>query len=1851
MQKQRGVYFSCILRLSLLLVLAGCNPAEKATEPANQEVDWKEYVSSNTSGLVSRESKIIVRFVNDVVTEERLAKPAQDIIEFMPKIDGTALFNTKRQIVFSPSEKLKSGQRYQAVLRTASLIGLPPEPGVYKFDFQVTKQDFEINMAGLLSSPADDTEMVLNGTLSTADWEDAKLIEKILTATYLNQDAPIAWEHSPDGKNHSFSISAIKRQERKAKVFLKWDGAPIGVVSQGRHDVVVPAADVFKVVNVRAVQEDRQYVRIEFSDNIDRQQDLRGLVQLSTPGYNIRAERNLIKIYSQDTLLGNVVVTINEGVTNIRGKKLRDRVEKTVHFSSQKPQVRFAGQGVILPENEILSIPFEAVNVKAVQVTAFRIYESNIAQFLQTNKLDGQHELRRVGRYLWRKTISLGTPEANKWNRYSLDATELVRENPGGLFRLALSINRGNSIYSCSDEANNVPIVKETPYVNYQDLHVKENSGWDFAENYYGNTSQVSWNDRHDPCNDAYYVHGKGVQAARNFLGSNIGIVAKKDSNGKLHLAATDIRTAEPMAQVELEIKNFQDRTIGLVSTDQEGFAEVELGEVPFYLVARTDSEIGYLKLNQGSALPISHFDVGGSRMKEGVKGSIYGERGVWRPGDDIYLTFVLQDKNDRIPADHPVTMHLYNPKGQLIQSVTNAKPVGDFYAFQHQTPEDGLTGNWTAKALVGGRVFTKSLKVETVIPNRLKVELDFGTEVLRKSEKPLQGNLFSEWLHGATASELKVDVAVRMRPVPTRFDRFRDFMFDDPVREFRGERQVIFEGNLDKTGHAEFEAELEHSLDIPGVLSAVFTSRVFEEGGAFSTSQSSFPYYPFENYVGIKVPKGDQTRGMLLTDTEHSVEIASVNSRGEPISLSNVQVTLYKVNWKWWWDNSGESLAQYSTASHSQMIHQGTISTFDGRGLWKFDIKYPQWGRYLIRACDQEGKHCTGKVIYVDWPGWAGRAQEEGGAGANVLSFFSDKPEYTVGETAIVQLPETAEGRALVSIENGSKVLQQRWLELTGERTSFDLRVTADMSPNVYVSVTLLQPHKDKQNDRPIRLYGSIPIRVQNPDTRLEPVLLAAEEWEPNTTVDVEVYEKAGKEMVYTLAVVDEGLLGLTGFKTPDLHGYFYRKEALGVSTWDVFDYVAGAYGGELERLLALGGDEDLLGDEDVTEDQKRFPPVVRFLGPFRLSSGERQRHAVDIPQYIGAVRLMLVAGEDAAYGKTAKSVFVREALSILPTLPRVLGPEEAFTVPVSVFAMKPEVRDVTLRVAATEQFEVVGNDTLTLSFEEPGEQLAFLNLRVREGMGKGTLRFLATSGQVQTESEIHIDIRSPNPRTLRQLQKEIAPGDEWFHEIVPHGIPNSNVVKLEVSAVRPLNLEHRLQYLIRYPHGCVEQVTSSVFPQLYLSHLVKLDEEQKAQIEKNINAAITRLRSFQNSAGAFMYWPGGNRNDWATNYAGHFLLEAEKAGYHVPSEMKSLWLGYQTEVAQSWITGTGRSVLDQAYRLYTLALANKPDLGAMNRLREGTALQSAARHQLAAAYSLAGSPDASADLLAQQELVISEYKTEGQTFGSQLRDKAIILSSLAAIGQRETAEPWADEISKALSADKWHSTQTVAYCLLAMAKITNVDAPNGTPPFEYRIGSGMMVKEELTSPVLITELSDFPEQGETIKVRNKGDRVLYVTVLSEGIPKPGAEVASSQGLAMDVTYTDVEGKPIDIVSLGQSADFVAEVQVRNTSERDLENVALAQIFPSGWEIRNTRFEGDDHQVDQAFDYQDYRDDRVYTYFGLKSGEVKRVNVFLNPAYLGRYYLPAASVEAMYDATKHARIKGQWVEVVPSKP
>ena len=1811
-----------------------------------------EFVSSYTAGVISSGSSIRIILSNDAVDQSLVGKESSvKLFSFKPAVDGKVIWVDSRTVEFKPSARLTSGQVYELDFHLSRVVDVPKDLATFHYSFRVIPQNFEIAVENVVPYVKTDlTRQKVEGMLGTADYAENESIEKILQAQQDGKILSVTWAHASDGKQHAFTIEDVARKDNATVVKITLDGEALGIDQRMDQEVAIPALGDFTITNVKVDQGFSQALVIQFSDPLNEKQNLNGLVLiegLSSLEYEIKD--NEVRVYPPVRQTGTKTLHVEAGVRNILEYRMNEKSSFEILFEQVKPAVRFVGKGSILPSTDGLIMPFEAVSLKAVDVTILKIYEKNILQFLQINDINGNSQLRRVGKPVLKKMVSLensALTDLGKWNRFTLDLATLINTEPGAIYQVRIDFKKSYLSYVCGGATADGSVSNEMTGFETESFDYgadEENSYWDSYEEYYYD-EDYNWEERDNPCHSSYYRNGRSIK--QNVIASDLGLVAKRGSDGQTVIFVNDLRTTEPLSGIQLELYDFQQQVIATSTTGSDGKAIIQSKQTPFVLLAKNRNQRGYLKLNDGESLSVSNFDVGGEHVEKGIKGFLYGERGVWRPGDSLYLTFLLEDKLKLLPENHPVVFELQNPQGQVTNRLVRSGAENGFYKFATSTSPDDPTGNWVGRVKVGGTEFTKPLKIETVKPNRLKIKLDFGEEKLTAANNNISGSLQVNWLHGAPGKNLKAEFEVMLTKAETRFDRYPDYAFDDPTIDFTGEVQPIFEGYTDDDGRAIVNASLSISESAPGKLNAVFRGKVFEESGNFSIDRFSISYYPYTSFAGLRLPKGDR-RGMLLTDTLQRAEVVTVDADGNPVSRSNIEMSLYKLEWRWWWDNSGAN-ANYMSGQYRRPIKTGRIQTVNGKGSWDFRVDYPEWGRFLVKAYDPVSGHTTAKIVYIDWPGWAGRSRGNT-QGATMLSFSTDKPLYNIGEKANVVIPGSGQGRALLSVESGSRVIQSFWVETQKGDNQFSFDITPEMTPNVFIHVTLLQPHSQTANDLPIRLYGVIPIMVEDPKTHLEPEIQMPDVLEPGEEVVIKVSEKNGRDMTYTLAIVDEGLLDLTKFTTPDAWQRFYAREALGVKTWDLYDQVMGAFGGRVERLLSIGGDGELQGKEDDSK-ANRFKPVVKFFGPISLD-GRSNEHRFIMPQYIGSVKTMLVAGYNGAYGKTDKATPVRKPLMVLATLPRVLGPEESLKLPITIFSMESGITDVNVNVNVTGPLSLPNGSSKKVTMNGATDLTTDFELVVKSETGMAKVEVSVSSGSYKATDVIDIEIRNPNPRVTRVQNTFVEAGKSWTAPIAPIGINGTNSATLEVSSLPPVNLGQRLRYLLNYPYGCIEQTTSSVFPQLYLSSVMTLNETAKEKTQRNIKAGIERLRLFVNRDGGFSYWPGNEDSDsWGSTYAGHFLIEASAQGYFVPGDMLNRWKKYQRERAQSWRWGREyvRDEITQAYRLYTLALAGNPELSAMNRLREMNGMSVTAKWMLAAAYVKAGQPEAAKKLVENLPVSVKPYQEMAYSYGSDLRDKAIILETLLLLNERVRGFEILKDISASLSnSNSWMSTQDVAWCLKSVGTFASMEK-KGDIKFSYSY-NGNQVSASTELPVAQLELKADQFKSMPLQFTNSGAGSLYVNVILSGTPAHGMEENEESNLKMVIAYSDTKGNTINPTQLEQGQEFIASVTVSNPGLRGVyKNLALNHIFPSGWEINNLRLDdAEDSLLGDIPTYQDIRDDRVYTYFDLAPNQRKTFNVLLTASYAGSYYMPAVSCEAMYDRGIYTRLKGQEVEVI----
>ncbi len=1850
--------------LALLLFAPACHQERVARKIAGSVAS---YVYAFTSGTISKMSPIRIQFTTALIGADRIGTPVEGgVLSFSPSINGHAIWENENTIRIEPSSGLKSGTSYVGTVRLKRLFrNVPEDAEEFEFGFRTRELYYEVKINGIQTENRNDlTKQTLQGYVTTSDEVTDESLEKILSVSQSGAELTTEWQHQLDDNRHNFSIKGIRRNESPNELQLHWDGRPIAVNIRGGKTLKIPALGDFIVMDAQVIQEEETYILVNFSDPLLEQQDLRGLITLSNYSGSLRflVEGNSLMIYPSSRVNGSHILNISGGVRNSNGISLKDPAVWNLVFEDVKPQVRLLGRGVVMPGNDGIIFPFEAINLNYVDVEIFKIYNNNILQFLQVNELDGGYEMERVGRIVLQKKVALKDVNPNasvqNWTRYGLDLGQLIQADKNALYQVRVCFKPGYSNYNCKESGENTETNMEL--VNDDTNRSPEDEPESYYDNYYGyggSWRNYQWENRENPCFNEYYNSDHFVR--RNVFSSDLGMIAKKGSDGSISVIVSDLKTTQPRPDIKVEFFDYQQQLIATATTNNEGIATAPLSRKAFVVVATSKDHKGYLPLSDGSTLSMSRFDVTGVAPQKGLKGYLYGERGVWRPGDSLYLNFVLEDKSQKLPPNHPVTFELYDPRGALFYKTTSTRNVRNVYPFRFSTHDDSPTGKWRAVVKSGGATFTEYLKIETIKPNRLKILFDLGKKELRAADNNLSGKLQVAWLHGAPARNLRTKIEAEMAALPTAFKNYREFKFDDPGRAFDADPQVIFDGQVDDNGNATVQADLQNTRESPGKLRVNFKLRAFEPGGDFSSDFFSMDYSPYTSYAGVNLPTNKWGDKRFDIGKEGNVNFAVVDEDGKPVANRKVEAWLYRVDWSWWWDVE-DSYARFNNNSNLDERMSTTLTTGpDGKVSWK--VKVDDWGRFYVRIHDPESGHYAGDFFYAGYPWYDDENFDQSRNQAAMIAIGANKDRYATGETVELSIPAIQEGKVLISLESGNKVIATYWTNANAGK--FRFVTTAEMAPTVYANVSIIQPHHQQNNDLPIRLYGVVPINVEDPKTRLHPVVKMPDELKPEQQFAVQVSEKSGRPMAYTLAIVDEGLLDLTRFKTPDPWTHFYAREALGVQTWDIYDHVLGAYGGEIERILNIGGDGINRSPKNANK-ANRFKPVVIHLGPFYLESGATATHQITLPNYIGSVRTMVVASNNGAYGNAEKTTPVKKPLMLLATLPRVLGPGETLKLPVSIFTTDQKIKEVAVSVQESSGLvNVNGSTSQNLRFAAAGEKMATFDLTVAQLTGVAKFKVQATGGGETSDQDIEIEVRNPNPYVTNVVEGLAEGGKSWSTTFTPFGMKGTNKATLEVSAFPAIGLEDRLDWLIRYPYGCLEQTTSGAFPQLYVDQVVKLDAEQQKRIAANIKGAISRLRSFQLPSGGFGYWPGdGTSSHWATNYVGHFMIEAKAKGYALPDNMLDRWASYQEKTAKRWDPQLDNqdgfslegSEMTQAYRLYTLALVRKAEMGSMNRLKERKGLSLKAKWMLASAYATAGKTEVAKEMVKGLGTAVSPYRETGYTYGSDLRDQAVILETQLILGDRTAAAQLARQIAKTLASGSWYSTQSVSYALRAVCRFIGDDNA-GTPfSFSYQLDGGQTVQVQSQSPVIQLDIPVSQTTRRSLHLINKGQNLLYARIIMQGQPLVDDQTAENSHLSLTITYRNLKGDAINPASLGQGTDFIAEVTVVNpgTLGTSYQELALRQIFPSGWEIHNPRMDKVTGYTatTSAPEYQDIRDDRVYTFFDLGKNNKAVFRIQLNAAYAGRYYLPTLSCEAMYDNNVRARQPGMWVNISPVK-
>jgi hypothetical protein len=1823
----------------LTLLLFSCKKQPNFSESSSDLL--AEYLVQYNNRFIKSTDEISVVFKKNLVSVNEVGKEVKPGgIEILPKVEGAFVWKTPSTIGFQPKSRLDNGKKYEININLNKLTTSEKfeEDIDLHLIFEVIPQSLSIEFDPLTYD--ENGALVQKGRIASNDLltlEDARSM--IVLDADVQKNASIEWVEG-GSTTAEFEIHNIEKKESPSSIRLEWNGTSVDEKFSGKKEINIPSENDFYVMHSLANTE--QKITLVFSEQLKENQNLKGLIRVNgkNADYNYEINRNFAFIYLKETIKDKFELSIDQGIISDDGKKL-DRAFKTnLKFEPPSPELAQERTGMIVPTEGKTIVPFKAKNLQYVDVEIFKIYANNVLQFLQYNNLNSYIGDRTVGRVVYEEKIDLSSinneDNEDNWVRYALDLNQFVKDDLGALYRIRIGFRHGYA--------------KGLPCDEMKAASTLINDGTYGLDDYGNDYSGYDYKERENPCHRSYYMSNRFIE--QNVLSTNIGLIAKANrETNTWYIHTTNIRESGPLTEVQVELYDFQQQLVGSSVSNLDGLAVVETEREPSFAIAKWNGQYEYLNLQRSYSNSLSDFNVSGRKREKGIDGLIYGERDVWRPGDTMYLSFILFDENSSKEEKHPVSFTVKNSRGKTALQSLAEKQVGNIYTCRVPTKISDPTGDWTAKVKVGNIDIVKSLKVETIKPNRLKIQFDGLDKEVAIHDATSRGvQIEAKWLHGAAAANLQSNIEVEYQAKNTKFDGYLSYEFDDPARKTNYQPLTVLDEKLNAEGRSTFNLKKARYTKPSGKLNARIKARVYEKSGNFSEVYRTCSVSPYASYVGINIPKSKWGGNFIQSNTDVNVPIVVLDDDGQPIKNRKLSIGLYQSEWSWWYNRSYNRMYEFNSSTHKGAIEKiNLVTNGDGKANWQ--PKLEGYGNYLVRVCDDVSGHCTGSLFYSSEWGYP-----EGDLNnPKTFTLSSDKSNYSIGEAAKVKIPSNAKSQILVSIENANRVLKSYWVEGKKDLTEIEIPISADMFPNAYIHAMLIQPYDEHSNDLPLRLYGVVPISVDDASKKLIPKLNVAKELKPNQPFEVKVSEEEGRPMNYTIAVVDEGLLSLTNYKTPSPFDHFYSKQALGIDTWDMYDYVATSYDKGILSAFSVGGDGVVIAQGEAKTN--RFLPVVDFKGPFRLDKKQTNVHAFSLGNYVGEVRVMVIAASDHSFGKVDQSIPVRQDLMVASTLPRVLAPGESTNFGVNVFAMNERVKTVDITLNEKDGSSLKSDYFSTLNFDKPEDKITYFGVDVGEHIGVKSFEVTATSGGLVVKDEININVINPNPIQTKTVDFVIEPNSKKEVSYSLFGMAGTNDISIQLYSLPSFNLESRLNYLIRYPYGCLEQTVSAAFAQLYLNDITELNDTKLAKVKDNINIAISRLSSFQKSSGSFTTWPTGLATDlWASIYAGDFMIEAKEKGYYIPSDLMSNWLIAEKRRANRWVDEDSYGgELTQAYRLHVLAKSGNAELGAMNRFRNTKMNSSTSVYLLATAYMYIGQEEIANNLVKNVLVKIPVYNGNSMTYGSSLRDEGIMLNYYRLTKNENEAVKLLRQMSQKLSSSQWYNTQSIAMSLVNIGRYIDGKESNGLKgSFQNEDGGKIDFntnKSIFTRPLLNPKtLSGV----KNVSVENLANEKLFGQLIVSGQPMIGDELnTENKHISLNIKYVDRNNMMVNVNEMKQGEDFYAICTVKhlNTMPYGFNNLALSYKLPSGFEISNERITGMSSFGNESnYSYKDIRDSSIDYFFNLNKGESKSFVIGLNSTYSGEFYLPTSYCESMYEKDIQASTKGKWIQILPSQ-
>lgn len=1776
-----------------------------------------EIENFSPTGEVEKLTNFVVEFSEDLAPPDVQGKWLdEEFITFSPVIQGKFKWTSDNTLVFSPDAPLKPIQSYSATINNSVLFNtdFSPDFEAYTFHtpyFDVVKIDFFWT-----NIPHQNYKLSVQANIHFNYAVDPSALREFLEvkrAGALVSDFQIISEEASEVI--AINFGEIQQTDRKQNFSIKVKENLVSVIGKDglqeerTFDVHLPPVTKLAITNVTSgFDGNTGWIEISTTQTVDEDQLKEYVSTDPRKRLSFFVSDNQFRLETDLDDVQTVDLLIKKGLPGLYGGELEFDFEQTVSMVNVNPSINFSDKKaryLMLGGEENLNV--NAVNIDEAEIEVSQVYKNNLLHFLNQYSYTYYYD----EYYGYYPTFYTGDYGKSLY-------TDKVKLSEGKNWLKSFTVNLNKAL--------------DQKYKGIYTVTVR--------------STEERW--RSD---------------SKMVAVSDLGIIAKT-AKDEIYVFVNTICGTGPVAEAEVSIISTNNQILLEGKTDKNGVAHFKdvkkkiEGFYPRLVVVEKGKDFNYIDLRE-TLIETSRYDVGGiTQYAEDFNTFIYSPRNIYRPGEEVHLSAIVRNDKIKVVEEFPVLIKIINPTGKVFDEFKQELNEQGSFEISFELPEFAQTGGYRADVTTGSKqlIGSYNFSVEEFVPDKIRVFLTSDKKEIEPGEK-ISVNVDAEFLFGGKASGLRYEADIQVKHRGFYSKNYPDFYFTNSSITNSKIDNVFLDGKLDDQGNAIIEYRVPSDVKSSGIASVNAYVSVFDLTGRTVTRTLSVDVYPNDYFIGIK-----STDYYFGVNENLTFNLIAVNPEDQPIK--NFKAKAQLVRYEWQTVLKRDYSGNYYYASEQKEFNEWQ-KNIDISGKTPFTFSVSKSGKYELRIFKKGSNDYQKNVFYAYGWGTSTAASFEVDKEGRI-DILLDKEEYQPGDKAKILFTCPFSGKLLVTLERNN-VQSYQYVDVIDKSVEIEIPLDENHMPNVYVTATLFKNH-NKDNSVPFLVgHGFASMRVIKSKNELPLTINAPEKIKPKTVQQITVKTEPQKDVYVTLAAVDEGILQITNFNTPDPYKYMYAKRPLMINSYDLYKLLLPEI--VSESSSPGGGDmmEEQLKKRTTPITVERFKLLSYWSGIKQTDSNGEVIVSLNIPQFNGEVRLMAVAYTGSRFGSAGERMKVADDIIIEPQIPRFLAVNDSLVMPVTIINTTSKTANVKINLNVEGPLAITSGTKESVSIGPNSTGVAIFGIKAAEQVGAGKI-VIETSGTSKVKEEIDIAVRPISPLIVETGSGTIKAGEKLNIDIPKNFLKGTQTTSITISKFPAVKFAKQLKYLVGYPHGCIEQTISRLFPQLYFEELAKLVAPEYYKTTNPVyyvKEGIRKIESMQLYDGSMAYWQGGTyTNWWGSVYAAHFLLEAKKGGYDVSSNVLSNLLKFISKKAKErstfdYITRsqTGRTVLKIAnkeilYSLYVLALAEEGDIATMNYYKSRPHLVSAdMRYMLAGSYALMGRWNSYYEVVPNAFEPVHPVRLTGGSFDSDIRANAIMLNVLLEVEPTNKQIP---SIIKYLTRNSnyMYSTQERAFAFLVLGKAASLNA-------DANVNVDIIVNGNSLDSFSGNDLTFTDERlnGAKITLNATGNGEVYYFWNAEGVKINEKVKEEDSYVQIRRTYYSYKtGRKIFDNKFYQGELIVCKLELTGY-ERGAENIIISDLIPAGFEIENPRLNPATELTwvpgnPVIVDYMDIRDDRLLLFTNLNRNKTNEFYYLLRVVNQGTYQLPVIGAEAMYDQEYHSyhgagvvRVMKRWLE------